>query len=123
MIARVDMVIRAPVAVVWRALTEPALVVGWAGVRPARLRPDYPSPGEHALWWDRGTLLHDVIVRVEPERRLTSRLSLGPWTVVEEYELRPAGASATRLLATWRGHPRLALGNDELMRRFKKQTE
>lgn len=90
-------------------LTDPAEVTAWAGVRPARLSADYPTVGEHALWWDGSVLLHDEILDVQPERRLYSRLRRGSLLVIEDYRLRPLGHRGTELLAEWRGHPALVV--------------
>jgi hypothetical protein len=111
--------IAAPVDKVWRALTDPDQVTAWAGVQPVRLQPDYPVAGEHALWREAdGTLLHDEILIVVPERRLQSRLRRGPALVLEDYVLCPAGRAGTTLRAEWRGHPALVTGNDAAMARM-----
>ena len=104
----VSLVIAAPVDRVWRALTVPAEVERWAGVTAHEVPPGYPRAGQHARWDDRGIMLHDYIVTVVPERLLASRLTRGSDLVVERYDLRPAGGSATGLRATWLGHPGLA---------------
>lgn len=104
----IALVIAAPVDRVWRALTVPAEVEQWAGVAAHDVPPGYPRAGDHARWSDRGVVLHDYIVAVLPERLLASRLTRGSDLVVERYDLRPAGTSATRLRATWLGHPGLA---------------
>ncbi len=116
------MTIAAPVEQVWQALTDPAEVIRWAAVDPVMLPEGYPTAGQHAIWRDGRTLLHDYIVAVEPNRRLTSRLTLGPWQVNEEYALQPRGSQTTRLRATWSGHPTLAV-NDAAMRRLKAWCE
>jgi hypothetical protein len=121
-VERLTRTIGAPASVVWRALTEPADVVEWAGVAPWRVPADYPKVGQRALWLDRGVLLHDVITRVEVERALGARLHWGPWFVVEEYVLSSAGRSRTRLIGTWRGHPALT-GNVAAMDRLKLWCE
>jgi hypothetical protein len=121
---RITVAVAAPVATVWRALTDPAIVTMWAGVTPVRLAAGYPQPGEHALWREsNGGLLHDLILNVEPERRLTSRLTRGSCWVMEDYLLDARGARATRLRAEWRGHAALALGNDASLRRLKAWCE
>jgi uncharacterized protein YndB with AHSA1/START domain len=123
-IAIIQVGIGAPIERVWRALTDPSEVTRWAQVEPVRVPDGYPAAGQYALWRDRGgVLLHDVILRVEARRRLTSRLHVGPWLVLEEYLLSPAGRRNTRLRVTWRGHPALAAGNDAAMRRLKGQCE
>ena len=108
---RLRRTIAAPTSDVWRALTDPGLVTTWAGVTAARLSAHYPTAGDHALWWDNGTLLHDKILAVEPERLLTSRLQRGPHLVLEEYRLRPLGPRTTLLHADWRGHAALVAGS------------
>lgn len=113
--------IAAAVSRVWRALTTPDEVETWAGVTAVSLPPTYPAAGDYARWWDRGVLLHDYIVAVEPERTLESRLERGSDLVIERYALR-AGGGATRLRATWRGHPRLA-GNERSMHVLKRWCE
>ncbi len=115
---RLRRTIPAPPADVWFALTDSETVATWAGVRPARLRADYPAAGERALWRDGTTVLHDDILAVEPERLLRSRLRRGPFLVLEEYRLTSRGMHATELLAEWRGHPALVLGNDAAVARM-----
>lgn len=109
----------------WRALTAPDEVTRWSGVMPHRVPAYYPRPGDYAIWRDdhTGVLLHDVIVRAEPNRRLTSRLKLGSALVNEDYLLRADGPRRTHLRAAWRGAPALAAGNDVLMRRLKAWCE
>jgi uncharacterized protein YndB with AHSA1/START domain len=122
-VVRIALTIRAPVPRVWRALTVIDEVTQWAGVAPYRVPDGYPQRGDDALWHDRGEILRDVILDVVPERRLLSRLEHGPALVVEEYRLTPAGRTATRLTATWRGHARLATGNDATMQRLQTWCE
>ncbi len=122
MIVRLALTISAPVDRLWRALTVPSEVARWAVVEPIDVPAGYPAPGQHATWRDGDRVLHDVIVRVDPLRRLSSRLWRGPWLVLEDYLLHPRGRS-TRLRAEWRGHPALAAGNDAAMRRLKRWCE
>jgi hypothetical protein len=119
---RVSVTVRigAPVGRVWRALTVPAEVERWAGVTAIDVPDSYPASGDYARWWDRGVVLHDYIVDLEPECLLVSRLLRGPHLVVERYDLRPAGRAATLFQASWRGHPLLADNTDSvhLLRRW-----
>ena len=120
MITIIQVGIGAPIERVWRALTDPSEVTRWAQVDPVHLPDGYPAAGQYALWRDRGgVLLHDIILRVERERRLTSRLHVGPWLVLEEYLLTPSGERRTRLRASWRGHPALAAGNRAAIQRLR----
>ena len=104
---------------VWHALTEPMVVSEWSGLTAVRLDPDYPRPGEHALWRERsGAILHDVIVAVVPQRRLYSYLSQGPSWALEEYLLRAMGQERTQLQVNLRGRGPLAERPD--MTRFTR---
>ena len=116
------MTIAAPARRVWQGLTDVDAVAAWANVTPVDIPSGYPQAGQYALWRAGPFLLHDVIVRVEPERRLVSQLMLGPHMAFEEYLLRSAGERAARFIATWRGHPALAI-NDAAMRRLKAWCE
>jgi uncharacterized protein YndB with AHSA1/START domain len=118
----IDVVIAAPLDTVWRALTVPADVERWAGVTAAALPDDYPQAGQHARWHDRGVVLHDYIVEVRPGRLLASRLARASATVVEHYHLQRRGRGATRLRATWHGHPALA-DNAASMRLLRRWCE
>jgi uncharacterized protein YndB with AHSA1/START domain len=96
--------IAAPPSRVWRALCDPAEVVRWdTGVVEALDAPgDYPQPGQHVRWRYRGALvriLHDHPQEMVPERRLRSRLRVGPLRFDETYVLEPADAG-TRLTVT-----------------------
>ncbi len=96
--------IAAPVALVWRALCEPAAVVQWdSGVTEAlNAPPDYPQPGQHVRWLMRSgffRLLHDWPAEVVEERTLRSLLSLGPWEINETYSL-SSTPTGTRLELT-----------------------
>jgi hypothetical protein len=87
--------ISAPVSRVWRALCDPAEVVRWdSGVVEALdAPPDYPLPGQHVRWRCHSglfRLLHDRPLEVATERRLRSRLSLGPIEIDETYDLSEA---------------------------------
>ena len=119
---RITLTIAAPIGRVWRALTDPEVVTGWAAVEPVVLPAGYPTAGQRAIWRDRSVLLIDDIVAVEPERLMVSRLAMGPWRVNETYALQPRGARSTILSAAWRGHPALAI-NDVAMRRLKAWCE
>ncbi len=118
----INLDVNAPVDRLWFALTDPCAVVAWAGVTPADVPHDYPRPRQHATWWDGAVLLHDEIVAVDPQRRLASRLRRGSHHAVEDYRLTRTGRATSRLLATWRGSPRLA-DNARSMRLLKEWCE
>ena len=87
--------IRADRARVWRALTDPAEVVGWdaAIVAPLDAPPDYPKPGQHVRWRYRmgkiPLVLHDCPKEVVVGERLRSSIALGPLRFDETYTLAP----------------------------------
>ena len=97
--------IRAPRARVWRALTDPAEVVGWDPTVTAALDapPDYPKPGQHVRWRARQgelpVILHDRPIEVVAGERLRSQISLGLFRFDETYTLADdaAGPEHTRL--------------------------
>ena len=79
---------------VWRALCDPAEVALWdSGVMEALdAPPGYPQPGQHVRWrYASGPfrILHDRPQEVEPERRLRSLISIGPFRFDETYTLAP----------------------------------
>jgi hypothetical protein len=95
--------IAASPARVWRALCDPAEVVGWdTGIVEAiDAPPDYPQPGQYVRWRYRNgpfRLLHDRPQEVVPERTLRSLLAVGPSRFDETYTLAPA-ADGCRLTA------------------------
>jgi Polyketide cyclase / dehydrase and lipid transport len=100
--------IHAPVARVWRALTDPAEVVRWdTGVQaPLDAPADYPRPGQHVRWSYRlGPLpltLHDRPSEVVRHETLRSRIRLGPFDFDETYTLDALGAEETALAARLR---------------------
>ncbi len=100
---RVSEEIAASPARVWRALTDPAEVIGWdTGVAEALdAPPDYPRPGQHVRWRSRHGpfgILHDRPLEVRPERTLRAALALGPTRLDETYTLEADG-TGTRLHA------------------------
>jgi hypothetical protein len=104
--------INASPARVWRALCEPTEVVQWdSGVVEALDAPaDYPRPGQHVHWRYRSgpfRLLHDRPQEVEPERRLRSLLSLGPYHYDETYILEriDLGCRLSARLVVWTAIP------------------
>jgi uncharacterized protein YndB with AHSA1/START domain len=92
-------VVDAPPARVWRALTEPAEVALWDGAVPLDVPAGYPRPGQDARWRTRlgpvRLTLHDRVRAVDPERRLAASLAYGPVRVEEEYRLGPATGGGT----------------------------
>jgi uncharacterized protein YndB with AHSA1/START domain len=95
--------IAASTARVWRALCHPAEVVTWDSnvVEALDAPPDYPRPGQHVRWRCRGgpfRVLHDKPQQVVPERRLRSRLALGPYRYDETYTLEPDAEGCTLTL-------------------------
>jgi uncharacterized protein YndB with AHSA1/START domain len=94
--------ISAPVARVWRALTNPDEVVRWDTTVDASLDApvDYPQPGQHVRWRCRNTteLLHDRPLVVEPGRRLQALLEFDRQRMDETYTLTPTdGATVLSL--------------------------
>jgi carbon monoxide dehydrogenase subunit G len=91
----VTVVVAAPVARVWRALTDPSEVERWDGVRAVAVPEGYPAPGQYARWsTSAGPLhltLHDRVRVVEPTERFASTIDVGFVHVEEEYRLRPSG--------------------------------
>ncbi len=88
--------IDSPPARVWRALCDPAEVVVWdTGVEEALDAPDdYPQPGQHVRWrYSNGPfrILNDRPQEVVEERRLRSRLAVGPFRFDEAYTLEADG--------------------------------
>jgi uncharacterized protein YndB with AHSA1/START domain len=88
---------------VWRALTEPAELLGWDDdmLAPAQSLPRYPVPGQHALWRYRlGSLqlvMHDRPVEIDPPTRLRSHLNLGSMRLDRTFNLHPVANGQTRL--------------------------
>ncbi len=86
-------VIRAERARVWRALTDPAEVVGWDAsvIAPMDVPPDYPKPGQHVRWRSRlndlPIILHDRPIEVSRHERLRSHISHGLFRFDETYTL------------------------------------
>jgi uncharacterized protein YndB with AHSA1/START domain len=64
-----SLVVRVPVEVVWRALTESGQLSAWFG---GEVEVD-PVPGGQLTVWGDGRLRRAVIVDLEPNRRLTFR--------------------------------------------------
>jgi hypothetical protein len=99
-------VIRADRPRVWRALTDPAQVVGWDGSvsAPIDVPPDYPKPGQHVRWRARLSglpiILHDHPIEVFVNERLRSSIAMGLFRFDETYSLMddPLEAGRTRLM-------------------------
>jgi len=92
----VTVVVAAPVARVWRALTDPSEVQRWDGVRAVAIPAGYPAPGQHARWSTVAgpfrLTLHDRVRVVVPPARLASTIDVGFVHVEEEYRLSPSGS-------------------------------
>ena len=80
---------------VWRALTDPAEVVGWDAANgnegPVDAPADYPKPGQTVRWRYRQggvpTVLLDRPIEVTPGERLRSLIELGQLQFDETYTL------------------------------------
>ncbi len=88
---------------VWRALTDPAELVGWdAGMlAPAGSMTSYPFAGQHACWrYQIGSVqlvMHDRPLEIDPQRRLRSRLNVGSMRYERTFNLQPEPPEQTRL--------------------------
>jgi hypothetical protein len=99
-------VIRGDRARVWRALTDPAEVVGWDEtlIAPIVVTPDYPKPGQHVRWRSQlnglPVILHDRPIEVSVGERLRSNIAHGLFRFDETYSLAddPVEAGRTRLM-------------------------
>ena len=91
----VSVAVAAPPDRVWRALTVPAEVEEWDGVRALAVPGDYPRPGQHARWRTRlgpwPVTLHDRVREVVAGRRLAADLRVGFAVVEEEYQVVASG--------------------------------
>lgn len=91
---------------VWRALTDPAEVVGWDAsvIAPIDVPPDYPKPGQHVRWRarlnDLPIILHDRPIEVSVNERLRSAIAYGLFRYDETYTLADdaGGPGRTRLM-------------------------
>jgi uncharacterized protein YndB with AHSA1/START domain len=95
-------IVAAP-SLVWHALTDPAEVQAWDGVRALDVPAGYPKAGHHARWRLRvlglPVTLHDRIRAVEPEARLGATITVGFVRLAEEYLL-TAQPGTTRLTSS-----------------------
>jgi uncharacterized protein YndB with AHSA1/START domain len=112
-----EILIDAPVEIVWAVITEPEHVNGWFGdATEIELRPG----GRLMFRWERyGNTAHGRVERVEPPRFFSFRWNRGTGTEVRdgnstlvEFSLREEGDS-TRLTVVESGFRELALPEDE----------
>lgn len=100
MIFEVEQRIAAPVATVWRHLTEPALMGAWmTGIEAIRSQDGRPlALRSRLLFSARGAERTSEVVAYESQRLITLSSSQGPITATYEYSLRSEGAAAVAKL-------------------------
>jgi uncharacterized protein YndB with AHSA1/START domain len=115
-----EILIDAPIEVVWRVVTEPEHISGWfSDSIELELRPG----GKATLRWDRRGEVHGRVERVEPPRFFSFRWMVDPgvgpgeenWTLVE-FSLSEEGSDSTRLKVVESGFRDLGVPDDEKQR-------
>jgi uncharacterized protein YndB with AHSA1/START domain len=114
-----EILIDAPVEIVWAVVTEPEHISGWfSDTVEFDLRPG----GKAVLHWDRYGTVHGRVERVEPPRLLRFRWALQPGvdladdnSTLVEFSLRPEG-EATRLTVVESGFRDFAGREEEKQR-------
>jgi uncharacterized protein YndB with AHSA1/START domain len=111
-----DILINAPVEVVWAVVTEPEHIRGWFS---EAVELDLRPGGEARLHWDRYGTVHGRVERVEPPRFFSFRWVVDPETALTEenstlveFSL-AADGDATRLTVVESGFRSLAGSEDK----------
>jgi uncharacterized protein YndB with AHSA1/START domain len=111
-----EILIDAPVEVVWRVITEPEHISGWFS---DSVELDLTPGGKATLRWDGHGTVYGRVERVEPPRFFSYRWMVEPgtdnWTLVE-FSLSEEGSESTRLTVVESGWPELAVPDDEKQR-------
>jgi uncharacterized protein YndB with AHSA1/START domain len=117
-----EILIAAPMDVVWSVITEPEHISGWfSDTVELDLRPG----GKAVLHWEGRHTVRGRVERVEPPRLLSFRWEVGHsaetheenWTLVE-FTLDPEGSASTRLKVVESGFQDLVAPDDEKQRHF-----
>jgi len=116
-----EILIHAPVDVVWAVVTETAHISGWFS---DSIELDLRPSGTAVLHWDMHGTVHGRVERVEPPRFFSFRWVVGPGSelaednsTLVEFSLSPEGES-TRLKVVESGFRDLAGHDDEKQRHF-----
>ena len=117
-----EIVIDAPIEVVWRVVTEPEHISGWFS---DSVELDLRPGGEAALRWNEHGTVPGRVERVEPPRFFSFRWAVGHgadtgeenWTLVE-FSLSEEGSASTRLQVVESGFQDLAAPDHEKQRHF-----
>jgi uncharacterized protein YndB with AHSA1/START domain len=114
-----EILIDAPMHVVWAVVTEPEHISGWFS---DSVELDLRPGGEAALHWKEHGTVHGRVERVEPPRFFSFRWVVGPGpdlaednSTLVEFSLSPEG-DATRLTVVESGFAGLAEPDDEKQR-------
>jgi uncharacterized protein YndB with AHSA1/START domain len=117
-----EILIEAPMDVVWRVITEPEHISGWfSDSAELDLRPG----GQAVLRWESHGTVHGRVERVEPPRFFSFSwvVEHGPDlaehnSTLVEFSLSPEGSGSTRLTVVESGFRDLAAPDDEKQRHF-----
>ncbi len=98
MIFSVEETIEAPVGVVWRHLTDPAIMTAWmSGIEDMRLRDGgVLALGSELVFTARGAKRSTKVVEFIPEQSISLQSVQGPVTATYRYTVAPEG-TATRV--------------------------